>query len=66
LGKLHAHGHGIGGYCLSCQRLFSVEMAALIAERGADTKIVGMTPLRCPAGDGHRTQFTISAPLKSG
>ena len=35
LGKLHMHGHGIGGYCLDCQRLFNVEMAALIAERGA-------------------------------
>jgi hypothetical protein len=22
LGKLYAHGHGIGGYCLACQRLF--------------------------------------------
>ena len=37
LGKLRMHGHGIGGYCLICQRLFSVSMTALIAERGADT-----------------------------
>lgn len=28
LGKLHMHRHGIGGYCLVCQRLFAVSIAA--------------------------------------
>jgi hypothetical protein len=34
LGKLYAHGHGIGGYCLTCQRVSSVSLPALIMERG--------------------------------
>jgi hypothetical protein len=29
LGKLYAHGHGIGGYCLVCQRVFVVSLPAL-------------------------------------
>jgi hypothetical protein len=40
LGKLHQHAHGIGGYCLICRKLFAVDMgamAALVAERGADS-----------------------------
>jgi hypothetical protein len=28
LGKLRAHGHGIGGYCLVCQRIFDVSRRA--------------------------------------
>ena len=62
LGKLHMHGHGIGGYCLICQRLFSVSMTALIAERGADCLVRGMKPLTCPGCQGKRTQFSITAP----
>jgi hypothetical protein len=33
LGKLHAHGHGISGYCLTCQRLFAVDIVALNCSR---------------------------------
>jgi hypothetical protein len=54
LGKLADHGHGIGGYCLDCRRLFQVSMAVLILERGRDCRTVRMTPpLRCP-GCGER------------
>jgi hypothetical protein len=34
LGKLYAHGHGLGGYCLVCQRVFDVSLPVLILERG--------------------------------
>jgi hypothetical protein len=37
LGKLYAHGHGIGGYCFVCQRIFDVSIVALIRERAAGT-----------------------------
>jgi hypothetical protein len=49
LDTLHQHGHGIGGYCLVCRKLFAVDMAALVAERGTDSPIIGMKPLRCRA-----------------
>ena len=45
LAKLHAYGHGIGGYCRACRRLFSVSMPDLIRDRGADSPVVGMRPL---------------------
>jgi hypothetical protein len=47
LGKLHAHGHGLSGYCRPCRRFFLVTMPVLIAARGADSPVVGMRPLRC-------------------
>jgi hypothetical protein len=28
LGKLAAHGHGVGGYCRACRRLFWVSCSA--------------------------------------
>ncbi len=66
LGKLHMHGHGIGGYCLICQRLFRVSIAALIAERGEDCRVRGMKPLTCPGCEGKRTQFSITARSRGG
>jgi hypothetical protein len=45
LAKLHAHGHGVRGYCRACRRLFSVSMPDLIRDRGADSPVVGMRPL---------------------
>jgi hypothetical protein len=63
LGKLYAHGHGIGDYCLDCRRLFNVSMAVLTLERGRDCRTVRMTPpLRCPGCGGRETQYTIIAP----
>jgi hypothetical protein len=66
LGKLYAHGHGIGGYCLTCQRVFTVSLLALIKERGGDARVVGMKPLTCPGCQGRRTTFQITAPSKGG
>jgi hypothetical protein len=64
LGKLAAHGHGVGGCCRACRRLFSVSMPALIRERGADSPVVGMKPLPCPVCGGHLTNLTIMVPSK--
>jgi hypothetical protein len=66
LGKLYAHGHGIGGYCLDCQRLFVASLPKLITERGGDARVVGMKPLTCPGCQGRRTTFQITAPAKRG
>jgi hypothetical protein len=64
-GKLADHGHGIGGYCLICRRLFDVSLQVLILERGRDSSCIGMAPLRCPGCEGRRTQYTIVAPSKA-
>jgi hypothetical protein len=45
LGKLHAHGHGLNGYCRGCGRRFGVPMPFPMAARGFDTPVVGMQPL---------------------
>jgi hypothetical protein len=66
LGKLEAHGHGIGGYCLACQRLFDVSMTVLMLERGRDYSPIHMAPVRCPGCGDRRTQYTIIAPSKGG
>jgi hypothetical protein len=52
LGKLHAHGYGVGGYCLDCRRLFAVSMMVLMLERGRDYSPIRMAPLRCPGCGG--------------
>jgi hypothetical protein len=66
LGKLYARGHGMGGYCLTCQRVFAVSLPALIKERGGDCRYIGMRPLSCPDCQGRRTKFQIIAPSKGG
>ena len=45
LGKLHAHGHGLNGYCRGCGRRFGVPMPFLMAARGSDSPVVGMRPV---------------------
>jgi len=65
LQKLLDHRHGLFGYCLRCRRSFDIDLPALIAERGGDSRIVGMKRLRCPtccAVAEHR----ITAPSKRG
>ena len=64
LGKLYAHG--MGGYCLTCQRVFAVSLPALIKERGGDCRYIGMKLLTCPGCQGRRTTFQIIAPSKGG
>jgi len=55
LAKLHAHGHGVTGYCLVYRRSFAVSLATLIAERGSDSPVSGTKPLTCPGPQGRRT-----------
>jgi hypothetical protein len=64
LGKLHQHGHGIGGYCLICRKLFAVDIGVLVAERGAVSPVIGMKPLSCPSCGGLRTERRITAPSR--
>jgi hypothetical protein len=52
------------GYCLTCQRLFAVDMVELMLERGWECPVVGMKPLTCPGCEGKRTQFSITTPGK--
>jgi len=44
LGKLREHGHGLFGYRQICRKAFGVDMAALIAQRGADYRYIRMPP----------------------
>ena len=66
LGKLYANGHGMGGYCLTCQRVFAVSLPALIKDRGGECRYIGIKPLTCPGCQGRRTTFQITAPAKGG
>jgi hypothetical protein len=73
LGRLADHGHGLAGWCLDCaaryrpsapaaeQRRagFDIDIAALIAERGADAKIVGLRPPPCPRCGLARTEMRL-------
>ena len=66
LGKLHAHRHGLFGYCRTCDRHFDIPLPALIAARGADSPVVGMRPVRCAGCHGRETEIRITAPAKGG
>jgi hypothetical protein len=73
LAKLHAHGHGLDGWCLDCSARyrpatpaaeqaragFDVDIAALIAERGAEAGIVGLRPPVCPRCGSARTEVRL-------
>jgi hypothetical protein len=65
LGKLRAHGHGVCGYCRDCRCIFAVSNAELIAERGAECRVVGMAPLTCPGCGGKHTTFSTTV-LRNG
>ena len=75
IGKLHAHRHELHGFCADCAGRYrpeltphnppsswTVDLAALIAERGPDSPVVGMAPLRCPYCGGRRTEIRILGP----
>ena len=44
LGKLHANGHGLFGYCRVCDCHFGIPLPVLIAAPGADSLVVHMRP----------------------
>jgi hypothetical protein len=60
LGKLHAHGHGLGGIARVCRLLFRVPMPAIIAARGTDRFLVGMRPLTCVGRDARETEVRVN------
>jgi len=62
LGRLRQHGLGLVGYCLIYRKVFAVDLAALIAELGADSPVIGMKPLRCPSCGGVRTKKRVTVP----
>ena len=58
LGKLHAYGHGLFGYCHACDRHFDVPLPALIVARGCRQPAPGDFFLAAPpkaAQAGHET-----------
>jgi hypothetical protein len=73
LGKLYAHGHGLDGWCLDCSARyrpsapaatqaragFDIDMATLIADRGAGARIVGLAPPACPRCGSTRTEIRL-------
>jgi hypothetical protein len=65
LGRLRAHGHGVCGYCLDCQRVFAVSIAGLITELGEDCPLVGLKPLPCPVCGRKHTTFSTTALSRS-
>jgi hypothetical protein len=78
LGQLRAHQHGLFGYCNDCgdkygmdvpaERrrggLFDIDLDALIAERGADCRIVGLPPVPCPRCGSTSSATRITAPSR--
>ena len=63
LQKLLDHGHGLFGYCLTCQRSFDIDLPALIAECGSDIPVVGMRRVQCPTC-GAVAEHRVIAPSK--
>jgi hypothetical protein len=73
IGKLYAHGRSLDGWCLdgagryrpatpAVERVrssFDVDIAALIAQRGADAPIVGLQPPPCPRCASARTEIRL-------
>jgi hypothetical protein len=74
LGKLHEHGYGMFGVCRFCaglyrmdappsQRIsahFEIDLAKVIAERGADTDCIRMPPLPCPRCGSDNTECRLT------
>ena len=76
LGKLHAHGYRLFGWCRDCQNKydrrrrdnssthFDIDVAALTAERGAGCAVVGLTPIACPRCGSRDTQTRLLPPRR--
>jgi hypothetical protein len=77
LGKLVTHGVGLSGLCNTCasgyweevraRRMpkpssFDVDLAALIAERGDDCRVVGLAAVACPRCGSRDTETRLSVP----
>jgi hypothetical protein len=76
LGPLYATGHGLFGSCTDCAKLyrmdappeqrissnFDIDLAKLVAERGADCSIIRMEPVSCPKCGSLLTECRITTP----
>jgi len=76
LGRLYATGHGLFGSCNDCAKLyrmadpperrissnFDIDLAKLIAERGAATSCIRMEPVPCPRCGSRQTECRITTP----
>ena len=74
LGKLHAYGYRLFGWCRDCQNKydrrrrdnppthFDIDVAALTAECGADCAVVGLAPVACPGCGSQNTQTRLLPP----
>jgi hypothetical protein len=75
IGKMHAHRQTLFAFCADCAALYrkdrmdqsppsswTVDLAALIAERGADSPSVRMAPVPCPYCSGLNVSFRKAGP----
>jgi hypothetical protein len=74
LDTLGKRGYGMFGTCLDCVRLyrmdapaeqrvssyFDIDLAKLVAERGAASSCIRMAPIPCPRCGGRRTECRIT------
>jgi hypothetical protein len=74
LGKLRSHGYRLFGWCLACSRkydpklpaekrqpaMFSIDLDALIKERGEHRPIVGLSPVTCPRCGSRETETRLT------
>lgn len=79
LGALLKHGHGLFGWCQDCAATyrpevlpkiprrgsFAIDLARLVAERGAASTSIRMEPVACPRCGSRRTGVRITAPSKA-
>ncbi len=73
LGQLHAQRHTMFGWCRRCESryrmaawpednppaIFDIDVAALIAQRGAGAPVVRMPPVPCPHCGSRETEVRI-------
>ena len=74
LGKLHAYGYRLFGWCRDCQNKydrrrrdnppthFDIDVATLTAERGADCAVVGLASIAYPRCGSRDTQTRLLPP----
>jgi hypothetical protein len=79
LGKMLEHRQTLFGHCADCAALYrkdrmgenppsswTVDLGALIAERGADSPSVRMKPVPCPYCGGRNVDFRVVGPGPDG
>jgi hypothetical protein len=75
IGKMYEHRQTLHAFCADCAALYrkdrmgqnppsswTVDLAALIAKRGADSPSVRMAPVPCPYCGGRKVDFRVAGP----